>query len=151
MLIPIGIIMLSGAMGGFVNALVSDNGFIKPSEEVAGDVTIVRPGFAGNILLGGMAAFVSWGLYGGFSNAVVYGTVNGSGTDAISISISAIAGAVLVGMGGARWLTNEVDKKLLRNAAVNAAASKGAIDESRKMAASTPAQAFKIAKKMYQE
>jgi hypothetical protein len=151
MLIPIGIIMLSGAMGGFVNALVSDNGFIKPSEEVAGDVTIVRPGFAGNILLGGMAAFVSWGLYGGFSNAVVYGTANGSGTDAISISISAIAGAVLVGMGGARWLTNEVDKKLLRNAAVNAAASKGSIDESRKMAASTPAQAFKIAKKMYQE
>jgi hypothetical protein len=54
-------------------------------------------------------------------------------------------------MGGARWLTNEVDKKLLRNAAVNAAASKGSIDESQKIAASTPAQAFKIAKKMYQE
>ena len=152
MLIPIGIIMLSGAMGGFVNALVSDNGFIKPSEEVAGDVTIVRPGFAGNILLGGMAAFVSWGLYGAFSNAVVYGTAS---TDQEQmrylVSISAIAGAVLVGMGGARWLTNEVDKKLLRNAAVNAAASKGSIDESRKIAASTPAQAFKIAKKMYQE
>jgi hypothetical protein len=149
MLIPIGIIMLGGAMGGFVNALVSDNGFIKPSEEVAGDVTIVRPGFAGNILLGSMAAFVSWGLYGTFNNAVVYGAANG--TNDISVSISAIAGAVLVGMGGARWLTNEVDKKLLRNAAVNAAASKGSIDESRKIAASTPAQAFKIAKKMYQE
>jgi hypothetical protein len=149
MLIPIGIIMFSGAMGGFVNALVSDNGFIKPSEEVAGDVTIVRPGFAGNILLGGMAAFVSWGLYGAFSNAVVYGAANG--TNEISVSISAIAGAVLVGMGGARWLTNEVDKKLLRNAAVNAAASRGSIDESRKIAVSTPAQAFKIAKKMYQE
>ena len=73
MLIPIGIIMLSGAVGGIVNALVSDNGFIKPSEETAGDVTIIRPGFAGNILLGGMAAFISWGLYGAFSNAVVYG------------------------------------------------------------------------------
>jgi len=36
MLVPIGVIMLSGAVGGIVNALVSDNGFIKPSEESAG-------------------------------------------------------------------------------------------------------------------
>jgi len=151
MLIPIGIIMISGAMGGFVNALVSDNGFIKPSEEVSGDVTIVRPGFAGNILLGGMAAFISWGLYGSFSNTVVYGATSIPGTNEISVSISTISGAVLVGMGGARWLTNEVDKKLLRNAAANAAASRGFVDESRKIAASTPAQALKIAKKMNQE
>jgi hypothetical protein len=62
MLVPIGVIMLSGAVGGIVNALVSDNGFIKPSEESAGEVTIIRPGFAGNVLLGAVAAFVSWGL-----------------------------------------------------------------------------------------
>ncbi|HNY33072.1 MAG TPA: hypothetical protein PKK68_00310, partial [Methanothrix soehngenii] len=73
MLVPIGVIMLSGAVGGIVNALVSDNGFIKPSEESAGEVTIIRPGFAGNVLLGAVAAFVSWGLYGAFSNVVVWG------------------------------------------------------------------------------
>jgi len=50
MLIPIGIVMLSGAVGGIVNALVSDNGFVRPSEETQGDVTIIRPGFAGNIV-----------------------------------------------------------------------------------------------------
>jgi len=101
MLIPIGIIMLSGAIGGIVNALVSDNGFIKPSEETAGEVTIIRPGFAGNILLGAVAAFVSWGLYGAFSNAVLFGTTSGIGTEDITVSIASIAGALLVGIGGA--------------------------------------------------
>ena len=150
MLIPIGIIMLSGAIGGIVNALVSDNGFIKPSEETAGEVTIIRPGFAGNILLGAVAAFVSWGLYGAFSNAVLFGTTSGIGTEDITVSIASIAGALLVGIGGARWLTNEVDKKLLRTAAATAAASKSSFDDSQKIAIATPAQAFNIAKKMYQ-
>jgi hypothetical protein len=149
MLIPIGIIMLSGAIGGIVNALVSDNGFIKPSEENAGEVTIIRPGFAGNILLGAVAAFISWGLYGAFANTVLFGTA-GLGTDEVSVSISSIAGALLVGIGGARWLTNEVDKKLLRTAAATAAASKANFDDSQKIAIASPAQAFNIAKKMYQ-
>ncbi|NMC09902.1 MAG: hypothetical protein GYA39_02825 [Methanothrix sp.] len=151
MLVSIGMIVLSGAVGGVINALVSDNGFIKPREENAGDVTIIRPGFAGNILLGAAAAFISWGLYGAFSNAIVYGAVTGLGTDEISVSISSIAGAVLVGIGGARWLTNEVDKKLLRTAAAAAAASKASFDDSQKIAVATPAQAFNIAKEMYQE
>ena len=151
MLIPIGIVMLSGAVGGIVNALVSDNGFVRPSEETQGDVTIIRPGFAGNILLGSMAAFISWGLYGAFRNVAVWGATSGMGTEEITVSISSIAGAVLVGIGGARWLTNEVDKKLLRTAAATAAASKASFDDSQKIAAATPAQAFNIAKKMYQE
>jgi hypothetical protein len=151
MLIPIGIVMLSGAVGGFVNALVSDNGFVRPSEETSGRVTIIRPGFAGNILLGAVAAFISWGLYGAFSSVTVWGATSGLGTGEITVSISSIAGAVLVGIGGARWLTNEVDKKLLRTAASTAAASKASFDDSQKIATATPAQAFNIAKKMYQQ
>lgn len=151
MLIPIGIVMLSGAVGGVVNALVSDNGFVTPSQETAGDVVIVRPGFAGNIILGAVAAFISWGLYGAFSSAIIWGSSSGMGTSEISVSISSIAGAVLVGIGGARWLTNEVDKKLLRTAAATAAASKASFDDSQKIAVASPAQAFHIAKKMYQE
>ena len=151
MLIPIGIVMLSGAVGGIVNALVSDNGFVRPSEETAGDVTIIRPGFAGNIILGSVAAFISWGLYGAFSNAVIWGANTGMGREEVTVSIASIAGAVLVGIGGARWLTNEVDKKLLRTAAVTAAASKPSFDDSQKIARATPAQAFNIAKKMYKE
>jgi hypothetical protein len=149
-IIPVGIIILSGAVGGVINALVSDNGFIKPREETLDNETIVRPGFAGNILLGATAAFISWGLYGAFSNAVVFGTANDAGTEEISVTISAIAGAILVGIGGARWLTNEVDKKLLRKAAVTAAASRPSFIDAQMMEDATPAGAFNIAKKMYE-
>lgn len=151
LLYPIAIVVLSGAVGGIINAMVSDNGFIRPREEVAGDTSIIRPGFLGNILLGGVAAFISWGLYGAFSNAVVYGAVSGPGTGEISVSISTIAGAVLVGIGGARWLTNEVDKRLLRTAASVAAASRASLDDSQRIVVATPAQAFNIAKQMYDE
>lgn len=147
---PIGIILLSGAFGGIINAIVSDNGFIRPREETVDNVTIIRPGFAGNILLGAVAAFISWGLYGAFSGAIIYGSETGLVAN-ISLSISTVAGAILIGIGGARWLTNEVDKTLLRTAAVTAAASRSSYDESQRIAIATPAQAFNIAKKMYEE
>jgi hypothetical protein len=147
---PIGIILLGGAFGGIINAIVSDNGFIRPREETVDNVTIVRPGFAGNILLGAVAAFISWGLYGAFSGAIIYGSETGLVAN-ISLSISTVAGAILIGIGGARWLTNEVDKTLLRTAAVTAAASRSSYEESQRIAIATPAQAFNIAKKMYEE
>ena len=147
---PIGIILLSGAFGGIINAIVSDNGFIRPREETVDNVTIIRPGFAGNILLGAVAAFISWGLYGAFSGAIIYGSETGLVAN-IALSISTVAGAILIGMGGARWLTNEEDKTLLRTAAVTAAASRASCDESQRIAIATPAQAFNIAKKMYEE
>ncbi len=150
-LAPIGIIIFSGAVGGVINALVSDNGFIKPMQEQMENEIIIRPGVVGNILLGSVAAFVSWGLYGAFSNAVVFGAVSGLGSEEVSVSISSISGALLVGIGGARWLTNEVDKRLLRTAAAAAAASKASFDDSQRIAIATPAEAFNIAKKMYQE
>jgi hypothetical protein len=151
LLVPLGIILLSGAFGGIINAIISDNGFIRPREETVDNVTIVRPGFMGNILLGAVAAFISWGLYGAYSAVIVYISGTGLGTEEISISISTIAGAILIGIGGARWLTNEVDKTLLRTAAVTAAASRASYDESQRIAIATPAQAFNIAKKMYED
>jgi hypothetical protein len=151
LLVPIGIILLSGAVGGIINAIMSDNGFIKPREETVDNVTIVRPGIAGNMLLGAVAAFISWGLYGAYSAAVVYMAGTGAVVEEMSISISAIAGALLIGIGGARWLTNEVDKTLLRTAAVTAAAARSSYDDSQRIAISTPAQAFNIAKRMYEE
>jgi hypothetical protein len=62
--IPLGAILLSGAVGGIINALFTDNGFIMPREEIADNVCILRPGVVGNVLLGSIAAFISWGLYG---------------------------------------------------------------------------------------
>ncbi|MDD1751798.1 MAG: hypothetical protein LUQ38_01755 [Methanotrichaceae archaeon] len=146
----VAIILFSGAIGGIVNAIVSDNGFIKPREEDLDNVSIVRPGFIGNILVGAISAFISWGLYGAYSGVMIYSTSNGANfSSEMGVSISAISGAILVGMGGARWLTNEVDKSLLRTAAASAAASMPSKDDSERIILATPAQAFNIAKQMY--
>jgi hypothetical protein len=100
------LISLAGALGGVVNALMTDNGFVKPMYKHG----VLCPGFAANVGLGAAAALLSWALYG-----------SGAGIDLASMSertvisfrLSALAGAFVVGMAGAKWLTNEVDKKLL--------------------------------------
>jgi hypothetical protein len=101
------LIAISGGLGGVVNALITDNGFILPQSRRA----IWCPGFISNVLVGAFAAFASWAFYG-----------SGAGVDLaeltersqISLRFSALAGAFLVGVAGAKWITNEVDKKLLK-------------------------------------
>jgi hypothetical protein len=151
LLISLGAILLSGAVGGTINALISDNGFITPREETIGNVRIIRPGFAGNILIGAVAAFIYWGFNGEYSGTVIYGTITGTGTDGVGLTLSSVALSILVGIAGARWLTNVVDKNLLHAAAVTAAAAGKSFEDSQRMAVSTPAQAFNIAKRMYME
>lgn len=101
------LISLAGAIGGVVNALLSDNGFITPKWKRA----IWCPGFIANVLLGAVAAFTSWALYGSGAG-VELGDI--TERTEISLRFSALAGAFLVGVAGAKWLTNEVDKKLLK-------------------------------------
>ena len=101
------LIATAGALGGVVNALISDNGFILPQSRHG----IWCPGFISNVLIGAFAAFASWSFYG-----------SGAGVDLADVSVrsqislrfSALAGAFLVGVAGAKWITNEVDKKLLK-------------------------------------
>lgn len=140
------VILVSGAVGGVVNAIITDNGFIKPREEVVDKVCIIRPGVAGNVLLGSIAAFISWGLYGSYSGAIIFGALATQSAD-VSLSLSTISGAILIGIGGARWLTNETDKRLLKAAAVTAA-SRSSVEDSQKMIVATPAQTFNLAKNM---
>jgi len=63
---------------------------------------MLYPGFIGNMLVGGAAAFLMWGLYGG--------AVAASGPAVFQVA----AGALLAGVGGGRILTNEVEKLLYR-------------------------------------
>ena len=146
--IPLGVILLSGAVGGIINALFTDNGFIMPREEIADKVAIIRPGVAGNVLLGSIAAFISWGLYGAYSGANIFGSVAGQHV-AVSLSLSTVSGAILIGIGGAKWLTNETDKRLLKTAAITAAAARPSLEDAKKMSVSTPAQTFNLAKNMH--
>ncbi len=58
---------LAGLVGGTINALLSDNGFVLPKQTEG----IFHPGWLGNALIGGVAAAVSWSLYGPLAGAAV--------------------------------------------------------------------------------
>jgi hypothetical protein len=101
----------SGAVGGVVNALLSDNGFILPRRVKE----ILCPGFLSNVLVGALAAFTSWASYGSGAGVELAKTAAaGSERAEISLTFSALAGAFFVGVAGARWITNEADKRLLK-------------------------------------
>jgi hypothetical protein len=143
------VVCAAGAVGGVVNALMSDNGFILPRKEKNDKVRIVRPGYLGNVLIGAVGAGVSWGLYGPFSSRVLLGGAQQAGTAQLppaELSLAAFVGAVLVGVAGARVLTNEVDKRLLKAAASEAASKPASDDKAKSILMATPAQAFNLAK-----
>jgi len=143
------VICAGGAIGGIVNALLSDNGFLLPQAATVDQLKIIRPGFLGNILISAVAAGVSWGLYGPFTTAVIIGPAP-AGTPPLqpNLTMSALVGAVLVGIAGAKWLTNEVDKKLLKAAASTAASAQPRPGVHQQMMLATPAQALTIAKNL---
>jgi hypothetical protein len=139
------IIFVFGAVGGIVNALLSDNGFILPRKEEQNNTRIIRPGFLVNTFIGGIAALVSWGLYGPFSEVFIIGGTIGPSVGSTGLSLSSVIGGLLVGVGGARWLTNEVDKKLLRAAASRAASGHPNDQKAIRISAAPPAEALNIA------
>ncbi|WP_133300435.1 hypothetical protein [Paraburkholderia lacunae] len=146
-------IALAGAVGGLGNAFLSDNGMVLPRvEKVAGTATtIYRPGFLVNMFIGALAAAISWGLYGAGANASLLGTPGAPNAVPVNLTVSSLAGAILVGLGGARWLSNEVDKKLLRVAATQALDAAGATEKAQQAATGTPIQALHIAEKAAEE
>ncbi len=101
----LGIISVAGAFGGLINALMTDNGFFLPCEQQCNGSTILRPGFLGNMLIGIVAALTLWGLYSSFGAVELLQPLPSS----VSFTLASVVGALLVGIGGARWLTNEVD------------------------------------------
>ena len=145
-------IFVAGAIGGLVNALMTDNGFLMPRQEMVRDTAIYRPGCLGNVAIGRIGALISWGLYGPLSTYMLFSTsaspaaTNQSG----GVSLAALVGAILIGISGARWLTNEVDKTLLRAAAAEAANARASPSASQQIVMAAPAQALNIAKAMHQ-
>jgi hypothetical protein len=114
------LVLGAGAVGGVLNALLTENGFILP-RKVSG---ILCPGFLSNLLVGALAAFTSWASYGSGAGVELAKTASaGSPRAEISLTFSALAGAFFVGVAGARWITNEADKRLLKES-VNVAAQK---------------------------
>nr|WP_320132409.1 hypothetical protein [uncultured Holophaga sp.] len=132
---------------------MTDNGFLMPKRERSGaSVTILRPGCLGNVFTGGVAALISWGLYGPLSAYLLLGSqealAGNQNLAGLGLSLSSLVGAILVGMGGARWLSSEVDKSLLRAAAAHAAAGHPSLAAAQQIALAPPAQALGVARNL---
>jgi hypothetical protein len=102
-------VVIAGAVGGFVNAFLSNNGFVVPQKVVEGTSTILKPGVFGNVLVGSVASLISWFMYGPVANTSIR-----SLNQVEEIKPFIIGFSILIGIGGARWLSSEVDKQLLR-------------------------------------
>ena len=153
MWLMLGLVLLAGALGGVVNAFMTDNGFLLPkTEQLAGGSTLLRPGYLGNVLVGAVAALASWGLYGPLAAHMVAGTAQALGSnppdDRMGLTLASLVGAMLVGIGGARWLSSEVDKNLLRATAAEAAGKQPSDAVSKRIAMATPADAFQAVREL---
>jgi hypothetical protein len=131
------LISTAGGAGGFVNALMSNNGFAMP-RRIEG---IWCPGAFSTVLIGAFAAWASWAFYG-----------SGVGIDLADpatrahLQMPALAGAFLVGVVGGKWITNEADKRILKES-VKVAASKDVPKETAdEIASGTPLEVLKSLK-----
>jgi hypothetical protein len=80
---------------------------------------------------------ISWALYGAGAG-IELARQTADARETLSLTAGALAGAALVGVGGARWLSSEIDTKLLR-ASVSVSAEKSMTAEQRSVIASAPA------------
>jgi hypothetical protein len=109
-----------GAFGGGLNAVFSDSARLLPSVVTLspGRTRVVRVGILGNVITGATTAIaLRWLIY-----------ISGA-----SLSVSGTVGLVLIGFCdffvafvSSRWITNEVDKLVLRKAVYKAASAPAA-------------------------
>jgi hypothetical protein len=86
--------------------------------------SVLVPGFIGNVLVGAVAALISWCLYGPFADWSLMRSADPEGEGSASkvrLPLAALAGAILVGFSGGRWITAESDRRLNHGTAVLAA------------------------------
>src|ERR1700739_2446762 len=93
----------AGAVGGLLNAYFTDHGLKRPTVMNGGWC----PGAIGNVIGAAVSAVGSWALYGSGAGVEI-AAANASARELISLRLSALAGALLVGVAGARWLSSEV-------------------------------------------
>jgi hypothetical protein len=131
----LGVIAGAGAVGGLVNGLLgSSGGGLSLPKPVHG---VLQLGFLGNVLLGAFGAVATWGLYGPLKDAVLVGANPGNMLPA-NLTVTAIVGAALTGAGGAKVVSNEIDKRVLKKTAVEAAKKDANPDLAATIASSAP-------------
>jgi hypothetical protein len=99
----------AGAVGGLLNTLLTSEGLVLwRMERLSDGGRIWRPGFIGNVAIGVVTAVVLAGLYSPLGSVALGGAPSPAN---VTLTIGALAGALLSGVGGARLLTSEVQKR----------------------------------------
>jgi hypothetical protein len=102
-------LFIAGCLGGLTNAAIAGELRLPHTEPEA---RVYKPGWVGNVLVGGVAALVFWGLYGPMASAVLIGP-HEAGVVVATLRVSELFAALLTGVGGGRLLTAEVDRLVL--------------------------------------
>ena len=129
----ISIVVLAGALGGFANVFIGDNGLHLPKVENG----VFMPGYLGTVLIGALAALGSWGAA---KSIVLFG-----GNARFVFSTGDIANALIVGFGGAKWFKSEGEKDILQKTAAIAASKQPDAAAAAQISAGTPMEALKTA------
>jgi len=140
------LIGVAGAVGGGINAFLSKNGVTLPYRVETDQGPVIQPGVVGNMVVGAVAAVVSWGLYGPLSSATI-SVHPGAASPEIGMSVSSLVGSILMGMGGARWLTQEAHMRLWKASTVKISEK---VDPAvaQQMQKASPAKALNLVKSM---
>lgn len=94
----------AGLVGGIVNAFLESEGFILPgTDALVNGRTIWRPGFVGNVAVGGIVALIMAGFYSPLGAEDFLAPAH--------LDLRALAGALISGIGGARLLTQEINRR----------------------------------------
>ena len=101
-------VFAAGCMGGLANAAIAGELQLPHKDPEA---RVFRPGWIGNVVVGGLAALVFWGLYGPMSGVVLIGPRD-PGAVAAALRVSELFGSLLTGVGGGRLLSAAVDRRI---------------------------------------
>lgn len=152
------VVFVAGMVGGAIDAYRTRNTTLLPDASASipegapvavSEKELKRPGLLYSVLIGGAAALLSWALYGPLAQINLL-DVGAAGGD-YAMTLAAVGGAVFVGMGGARWISAEADKRILQTSGTMALASKSSPDAARQYSATaSPATALDIAAEAYE-
>ena len=103
----IAIVMAVGAMGGLLNSVVSGELHLPHTDKKA---KVWRPGWLGNMIAGGGAAFISWAGTGQLGGSDFFQVTSIE----LHFTVIQAASALLIGFGGGRFLTGESRRLILQ-------------------------------------
>lgn len=133
------VVAVCGALGGFANVFIGDSGLHLPTM----DQGVFRPGYIGVVFVGLIAAVGAWLATQG---SVLVGGLTLS--PPVTLRLSELSTAIVVGFGGARWFKSETETTIFRKTAAVAASKAADSDAAATIAAGSPIQALTAANKM---